>query len=72
VTLPATGNTISGRVFRRQRVPVFYGHRSFLSVSKLELRWFFGVSGVSVSYSRLGFPSFGFGEDSANFTDVGR
>jgi hypothetical protein len=60
VTPPVTGTTISGRVLRRQRVPVFNRHRSFLSVSKLELRLFFGVI-VSVSYSRLGFPSFGFG-----------
>jgi hypothetical protein len=28
VTLAVTGNTISGRIFRRQRVPVFQRHRS--------------------------------------------
>jgi hypothetical protein len=27
VTLAVTGNTISGRVFRRQKVPVFQWHR---------------------------------------------
>jgi hypothetical protein len=69
VALPVTGITISGRVCRRQSVPVFNGHRSRLSVSKLELGLFFGVI-VSVSYARLGFPSFGFGADSAKFADV--
>jgi hypothetical protein len=39
VTLAVTGNTISGRVFRRQRVPVFQRHRLPLTGSRWDIRW---------------------------------
>jgi hypothetical protein len=38
VTLPVTGNTISGRDFRRQSVPVFNGHRLALTASRSDIR----------------------------------
>jgi hypothetical protein len=49
VTLPVTGNTISGRVFRRYRVTVFQRHRLPLTGSRGDIRW--------VSYS-LKTPTF--------------
>jgi hypothetical protein len=42
VTLAVTGNTISGRVVRRQRVPVFEGHRLPLTGSRWDIRWLSG------------------------------
>jgi hypothetical protein len=42
VTLAVTGNTISGRVFRRQRVPVFQRHRLPLTGSRWDIRWLSG------------------------------
>jgi hypothetical protein len=36
------GNTISGRVFRRQRVPVFQRHRLPLTGSRWDIRWLIG------------------------------
>jgi hypothetical protein len=39
LTLPVRMNTISGRVVRRQRVPVFEGHRLPSLRSRWELRW---------------------------------
>jgi hypothetical protein len=38
VTLAVTGNTISGRVFRRHRVTVFQGHRVPLTGSRRDIR----------------------------------
>jgi hypothetical protein len=43
VTLAVTGNTISGRVFRRDRVTVFQRHRLLLTGNRKDIR--------SVSYS---------------------
>jgi hypothetical protein len=42
VTLAVTGNTISGRVVRRQRVPVFQRHRLPLTGSRWDIRWLSG------------------------------
>jgi hypothetical protein len=42
VTLAVTENTISGLVFRRQRVPVFQGHRLPLTGSRWDIRWLIG------------------------------
>jgi uncharacterized membrane protein len=42
VTLAVKGNTISGRVFRRQRVPEFKGHRLPLTGSRWDIRWLIG------------------------------
>jgi hypothetical protein len=42
VTIAVTGNTISGRVFRRQRVPVFKKHRLPLTASRRDKRWVIG------------------------------
>jgi hypothetical protein len=42
VTLAVTGNSISGRVVRRQRVPVFEGHRLPLTGSRWDIRWLSG------------------------------
>jgi hypothetical protein len=42
VTLAVTGNTNSGRVFRRQRVPVFQRHRLPLTGSRWDIRWLIG------------------------------
>jgi hypothetical protein len=39
VTLAVTGNTISGRVFRRYRVTVFQRHRLLLTGSRRDIRW---------------------------------
>jgi hypothetical protein len=39
VTLPVTGNTIFGRVFRRYRVTVFQRHRLPLTGSRGDIRW---------------------------------
>jgi hypothetical protein len=39
VTLAVTGNTISGRVFQLDRVPVFRRHRLLLTGSRWKLRW---------------------------------
>jgi hypothetical protein len=39
VTLAVTGNTISGRVFRRYRVTVFQRHRLPLTGSRWDIRW---------------------------------
>jgi hypothetical protein len=42
VTLAVTGNTISGRFFRRQRVPEFHRHRLLLTGSRWDKRWLIG------------------------------
>jgi hypothetical protein len=42
VTLAVTENSISGRVFRRQRVPVFLWHRLPLTGSRWDIRWLIG------------------------------
>jgi hypothetical protein len=42
VTLAVTGNTISGRVFRPQRVPEFHWHRLPLTGSRWDIRWLIG------------------------------
>jgi hypothetical protein len=42
VTLAVTGNTISGRDFRRQRVPVLQRHRMPLTGSRWDIRWLIG------------------------------
>jgi hypothetical protein len=42
VMLAVTGSTIFGRVFRRQRVPVFEGHRLPLTGSRWDKRWLIG------------------------------
>jgi hypothetical protein len=42
VTLAVTGNTISGRVVRRHRVPVFQRHRLPLTGSRWDIRWLSG------------------------------
>jgi hypothetical protein len=39
VTLVVTGDTISGQVFRRQRMPEFYRHRLPLTGSRWDIRW---------------------------------
>jgi hypothetical protein len=39
VTLAVSGNTISGRVFRRYRVTVFQRHRLLLTGSRRDIRW---------------------------------
>jgi hypothetical protein len=38
VSLAVTGNTISGRVFRRYKVTVFQRHRLLLTGSRLDIR----------------------------------
>jgi hypothetical protein len=40
--LAVTFNTTSGRVFRRQRVPVFRRHRMLLTGSRWVIRWLIG------------------------------
>jgi hypothetical protein len=42
VTLAVRGNSISGGVVRRQRVPVFQRHRLALSGSRWDIRWLSG------------------------------
>jgi hypothetical protein len=42
VTLAVTENTIFGRVFRLQRVPVFDWHRLPLTGSRWDIRWLIG------------------------------
>jgi hypothetical protein len=42
VTLAVTKNTISGRVFRPQRVPEFHWHRLPLTGSRWDIRWLIG------------------------------
>jgi hypothetical protein len=42
VTLAVTGNTISGRDFRRQRVTVLQRHRMPLTGSRWDIRWLIG------------------------------
>jgi hypothetical protein len=42
VTIAVKGNTISGRVFRRQRVPEFKRHRLPLTGSRWDKRWLIG------------------------------
>jgi hypothetical protein len=42
VTLAVTGNTISGRYFRFQRVQDFYGHRLPITGSQCDIRWVIG------------------------------
>jgi hypothetical protein len=45
VTLAVTGNTISDRVLRRKRMPVFEWHRLTLTGCRLDLRWLSGRGG---------------------------
>jgi hypothetical protein len=40
--LAVRGSSISGQVVRRQRVPVFEGHRSLSTGSRWEIRWVSG------------------------------
>jgi hypothetical protein len=40
--LAVRGNSISGRVVRRQRVPVFEGHRLPSTGSRWDIRWVSG------------------------------
>jgi hypothetical protein len=42
VMLAVTGNTKSGRAFRRQRLPVFEGYRLPLTGSRWDIRWLIG------------------------------
>jgi hypothetical protein len=42
VTIAVTGNTTSGLVFQRQRVPVFKRHRLPLTASRRDKRWVIG------------------------------
>jgi hypothetical protein len=42
VTVAVTGNTISGQVFRRLRVPEFERHRLPLTGSRWDKRWLIG------------------------------
>jgi hypothetical protein len=42
VTLAVTGNTISGRIFRRYGVPEFKRHRLPLTESRWDIRWLIG------------------------------
>jgi hypothetical protein len=42
VTLAVTGNNISGRVFRRHRVPEFERYRPPLTGSRWDIRWLIG------------------------------
>jgi hypothetical protein len=42
VTVALKGNTISGRVYRRQRVPELKGHRLPLLGSRWDIRWLIG------------------------------
>jgi hypothetical protein len=42
VTLAVRGNSISGGVVRRQRLPVFQRHRLALSGSRWDIRWLSG------------------------------
>jgi hypothetical protein len=42
VTLAVTRNTVSGRVFRRQKVSVFQGNRLRLTGSRWDIRWLIG------------------------------
>jgi hypothetical protein len=67
----ASGNEeyFSGLVFRRQRMPILFGHIVPLSGSKSELPWLIDVI-FSLSYSRLGFPSFGLCAELTNLTEV--
>jgi hypothetical protein len=39
LTIAVRGNTISGMVVRRQRVPVFEGHRLPSTGSRWDIRW---------------------------------
>jgi hypothetical protein len=55
VTLAVTGNTISGRGFRRQRVPVFQRHRLPLIGSRWDIRW---MIGRRTKPTFFGFPVF--------------
>jgi hypothetical protein len=58
VTLVVMGNTTSGKVFRRQRVPVFYRHRIPLIGSRWDIRWLIGRRTKPTFY---GFPVFSAG-----------
>jgi hypothetical protein len=40
--LAVRGNSISGQVVRRHRVPVFEGHRSLSTGSRRDIRWVSG------------------------------
>jgi hypothetical protein len=42
VTLAVKGNTNSGRVYRRQRVQEYKGHRIPLTGSRWDIRWMIG------------------------------
>jgi hypothetical protein len=55
VTLAVTGNTNSGRVFRRYRVTVFQWHRLPLTGSRWDIRW---VSGRGMTPTFFVFPVF--------------
>jgi hypothetical protein len=55
VTLVVAGNTISGRVFRRQSVRVFHGQRLPLTGCRWDIRWLIGRRTKPTLY---GFPVF--------------
>jgi hypothetical protein len=55
VTLVVAGNTISGRVFRRQSVRVFQGQRPPLTGCRWDIRWLIGRRTKPTFY---GFPVF--------------
>jgi hypothetical protein len=55
VTLVFMGNTISGRVFRRQSVPEFRRHRLSLIGSRWDIRW---MIGRRTKPTFFGFPVF--------------
>ena len=42
MTLAVTGNSVSGRVFRRQRLTVFQRHRLHSTGSRWGIRWLIG------------------------------
>jgi hypothetical protein len=71
VTLAVTGSTISCRVFRRQRVPLFQRHRLLLIGSRWDIRWmicrrtkptFYGFPVVSVAVMEKCCDACGYGE----------
>jgi hypothetical protein len=55
VTLPVTGNTISGPVFRRRRMPVFEWLRLPLTGNRWDIRW---LSGRGKTPTMCVFPLF--------------
>jgi hypothetical protein len=55
VTLVVTGNTISGRVFRRHSVRVLQKHRLLLTGCRWDIRWMIGRRTKPNFY---GFPVF--------------